>query len=846
MQKTILWKDAWQAIIHSLGRYIAIILLIALGTFAFTGLKMAGPDMRTTGADFFAKHNLADVTVTSNYGINSTDRLTIQNLPEVKEATFGYFQDVKIKNQPDTLRIFSQSDNLSSYALIKGHFPKNKTEVALSYLLQKKYHLGQNITFNKPGILKNKTYKIVGFVKASEFLDKNQIGQTNIGSGHLTGIAVANHNAFAAPVYQIARIIFKNTANLSPFSIAYRNRVYSDQTKLQTALNQNRADKYDKYRAMYQKQYRQAAAKQLLKPGIVVNPAQIKVPQNKLKIAYPNYVINSREESQGYASYRADSERVEVLANVFPVFLFAVAALVSLTTMMRFVEEERINIGTLKALGYGNGAIAIKFLLYSTSAAILGVILGASLGYTFLPNLIIKAYLASSTLGTDYQLNFAWGPLLISLTIALLATTVVSMITLAQTLREQPSALLLPKPPKNGSRILLEYIPFLWKHMSFSAKVTARNIFRYKSRMLMTILGVAGCTGLLVMGFGIRDSLHGIGNIQYSEVQKNDVIALKNRHVNTTERQKLNKIFTSHDVTQTTAVQYQQLTKHLDSTGATENVMLIAPQSTKNFSKSINLQERQSKKKLVLSNNGVVISEKLATILHAHKGSTISLKNEHGKLLKFKVSGICEMYLGHYIFMSPAEYAKATGKKFTTNAYLVTMAKHSPGNISHISQKMIKTGAIETVVSTSSNRELLSSFTGSLNEVILILILISGMLALVVIYNLTNINVAERIRELSTIKVLGFYDNETTMYIYRETIILSALGIIVGFGFGWWLHHFIITSLPPDVAMFDPNMYPLNFVFSALIPAIITAILAIVVHHKIKRINMLDALSSID
>lgn len=183
---------------------------------------------------------------------------------------------------------------------------------------------------------------------------------------------------------------------------------------------------------------------------------------------------------------------------------------------MRFVEEERTNIGTFKALGYGNGSIAIKFLLYSTSAAILG----ASLVYTFLPNLIIKAYLASPTLGSDYQLNFAWGPLLISLIIALLATTAVSMLTLYQTLREKPVALLLPKPPKNGSRILLEHIPWLWKHMSFSAKVTARNIFRYKSRMLMTILGVAGCTGLLVMGFGIRDSLQGIGNIQYSAVQK--------------------------------------------------------------------------------------------------------------------------------------------------------------------------------------------------------------------------------------------------------------------------------------------------------------------------------------
>ena len=231
--------------------------------------------------------------------------------------------------------------------------------------------------------------------------------------------------------------------------------------------------------------------------------------------------------------------------------------------MRRFVEEERTNIGTFKALGYGNGSIAIKFLLYSTSATILGV----SLGYTFLPNLIIKAYLASSTLGSDYQLNFAWGPLLISLIIALLATTAISMLTLYQTLREKPAALLLPKPPKNGSRILLEHISWLWKHMSFSAKVTARNIFRYKSRMLMTIFWVAGCTGLLVMGFGIRDSLQGIGNIQYSAVQKNDVIALKSKHVTKKEQNELDKIFKEKDITQTNPVQYQQLTKHLNQSG---------------------------------------------------------------------------------------------------------------------------------------------------------------------------------------------------------------------------------------------------------------------------------------
>ena len=289
--------------------------------------------------------------------------------------------------------------------------------------------------------------------------------------------------------------------------------------------------------------------------------------------------------------------------------------------MMRFVEEERTNIGTFKALGYGNGSIAIKLLLYSTSAAILG----ASLGYTFLPNLIIKAYLASPTLGSDYQLNFAWGPLLISLIIALLATTAVSMLTLYQTLREKPVALLLPKPPKNGSRILLEHIPWLWKHMSFSAKVTARNIFRYKSRMLMTILGVAGCTGLLVMGFGIRDSRFFTRHWKYSIFccPKNDVIALKSKHVTKKEQNELDKIFKEKDITQTNAVQYQQLTKHLNQSGSTENIMMIAPKSATNFRKSINLRERQSKKKLALPNDGVIISEKLATLL-------INCRRKHG------------------------------------------------------------------------------------------------------------------------------------------------------------------------------------------------------------------------
>ncbi len=844
MNRKILIKDSFQAITHSLGRYIAIILLIGLGTFAFVGLKMTGPDMRATGRDFFRIHNLADVTITSNYGLNKSDQKAIKKLSYVKQAKFGYFEDSEIKHSKQTIRVFSNSKDISSYELIRGSFPKQNNQIALSYLMEPKFKLGQKITLTQNKYLKYKTFKIVGFVKSSEYIDKSQIGQTTIGNGRLTGLGVVTAKAFNAPVKEIGRVTFKNTAGLSPFSIRYRNNAYHDQQKLQTALNKQRKKKWQHFKNIAQAKVKAKVMAKIKKSPIPIDPRTVKIPKIKLKMAYPKYQTSSREDNVGYATYRADSQRVEILANVFPVFLYAVAALVCLSTMMRFVEEERISIGTLKALGYSNLAVSLKFVLYSTSAAFLGVILGSSLGYTFLPNMIIRAYLASSTLGRGYELNFVWWPALICLVVALISTTLVTILTLSRTLHERPAALLLPKPPKNGSRILLEHITPLWRHMNFSAKVTARNIFRYKSRMLMTIFGVAGCTGLLVMGFGIRDSLTGITAIQYGQVQKNDIIALENNNLSQKEKNKITSFLHKKEIKRSTPIHYEQLTKHLNYTGATENVMLIAPKYKQDLRKFINLRQRTNHKKLNLPDNGVVISEKLANLMKVKKGDTITLKTTNHKNKSFKVSGICEMYINHYIFMNPREYRRTLGKKYTTNAYLVTMKKKS--QVDPFSRKLVKLAGIQTIIANSANRQFLNNFTGNIDTVIIILIFISSLLAIVVIYNLTNINVAERIRELSTIKVLGFYDNEVTMYIYRETIILSLIGIIVGFGCGWWLHQFIILNLPPDQAMFDPNMYPLNFVISALIPATITGLLAIFVHQHIKRINMLDALQSVD
>ncbi|WP_209685845.1 ABC transporter permease [Lactobacillus colini] len=843
MKEKKLFKDALQAIPNSLGRYLAIILLIALGTLAFVGLRMTGPDMRMSASEFFNQYHLADVTITSNYGLNHADQNTIDKQANIKQVSWGYYQDAEIEDRSDTIRIFSNSKKISSYELISGRMPANDHELALSYLMNKNYHLGQKVTLKRKGILKNKTYRIVGFVKSSEYLDKNQIAQTNLGTGKLTGIGVTTSNAFNSKSYQIARIIFKDTANLSPFSTKYRNQVYHNQKHLLTSLNKNRASKYQSAKKQVQDQAKQQFLSKLARHSTSITPNQIKIPTFKIKLPYPSYTISSREDSIGYSSYRADAERVEVLAAVFPTFLFAVAALVSLTTMMRFVEEERANIGLLKALGYSNMAVRLKFLIYSTSAAIIGVALGASVGYTFLPNMITKAYTVNSTLASNLHLYFLWSPVLVSLLVALLATSVISIITLDATLHEKPTRLMLPKTPKYGSRILLERATFIWKHLSFSAKVTARNIFRYKSRMLMTIMGIAGCTGLLVMGLGIRDSLQGISDIQYSQIMKNDIIALTNQQI--TQKQKINLRKTLHDskIRNYQAAHYAQLTKHLDKSGATENVILIAAGDATKFKDVINLRNRQTKEQLSLKDNSIVISEKLAKILNAKVGSIINL-NEGNKSYSFKVGGISEMYIGHYIFMNRHEFTKTMGSKYTTNAYLITMKKRS--EVNQISRKLMKQADVQTIISNSSNSKLLTGFTGSLNQVILILVLISSLLAVVVIYNLTNINIAERIRELSTVKVLGFYDEEATMYIYRETIILSLIGILFGFGFGWWLHHFIITNLPPDMAMFNPAMYPMNFIVSALIPAVITLVMSIAVYHQIKRINMLDALKSVE
>ena len=856
MNRRILWKDALSSLNHSWGRFIGILLLMAVSAFAFIGLKMAGPDMRNTAQTYYQDVNLADLTVSSNYGLDKNDTQTIKKQAKKATIDFGYLQDTTINNSKTSLRVLSESKNISTNQLISGNFPKKDNQIVLSYLLRNKYHIGEWITLNEHSNLKNSRFKIVGFIRPSEYTDKSNLGQTNVGTGQLSGVAIVKKSAFKAQSYSIARIRFNKTKELDPYSSTYQKFIDNKKERLTNSLAQNsklKKTEVDNNFKDAQKQIRQAKEQIQLAENNGLNmsreKARLEKQQKKLneqeqeikQLGSISYYVNDRKNDSGYDTYQSNSEKIELITNIFPVFLFAVAALVSFSTMTRFIDEERQNIGVLRALGYSKLDTSLKFVIYSLTAALTGVFIGAIGGYWILPRIIFNAYTANLTL-TNFQSGFSWKYLFLTFLISILCTTGAAVIQLFIVLRAKTSELLLPKPPKNGSRILLEKIKPFWQHLSFNYKVTLRNIFRYKVKMIMTILGIAGCTGLLMMGFGIRDSLAGIGQKQYSEIIKYDLIAIDKNSLSSEQSSRLNQKLSSSQVNKYLPVYFENVSKKI--AGTNQDLSIIVPEKSSQISKYISLRNRSSGQKINLNSRGIVISEKLAKLLNLSIGDELSLVTTNGKKVKLPISNICEMYMGHYVLMNSNVYQKYFNKKVNSNAQLIELNNKKQTN--SFANSLMKTGAVSAINLNTNNQQIIDSLIQSMNKVIFLLIGLAALLAVVVIFTLMTTNLEERMREIATLKVLGFYNNEASLYIYRETIILSIFGILIGFLIGNWLHGFIIDNLSPLNAMFRPGILFSNYLLSALIPLVITGIMAIFVNRKIKEVNMLEALKSVD
>lgn len=599
------------------------------------------------------------------------------------------------------------------------------------------------------------------------------------------------------------------------------------------------SDKWDEYN-----QKRPDADKEISDAEKKVNDAQSAL--DRLK--QPVYALDTRREipgSQGYLIYSVVSDIVDSLANIFPIFLYFVAALVTLTTITRFVDEERINSGTLKALGYDNHDIVKKFTVYSLAAGTTGAILGIITGHTLLPMIVYNAYGKSFTY-PRIELHFYPAISIIALLLALLCTVVPAFIVAHKELMQKPYVLLQPKPPESGSKIFLERITPIWSRMNFTHKVTARNIFRYKKRMLMTIFGVCGSVTLIFAGFSVQHSISGVKDRQFGDIMKYDLIVAENDGLDEEQSTEIDTLLASNEIESQVPIHYETVSKIAGKNNDSQEITLIVPNEASALSDYIRLYNRSSGESIELSDEGCVITERLAKLLGVKIGDTFEINDDENNPQTVKVSAITEMYTKHFIFMNRNYYESAFSEGYNSNARFVTLKDRSSDNAKIQASRFMELNGVKGVVQNTTLTNQIDTIVQSLNRIMQILIIVATLLAVVILYNLTNINVSERIRELSTIKVLGFYNKEVTMYIYRETILLTLIGILVGFGFGDLLYQYIITVVPPDDVMFNPALGATAFIVPVIVITIITLVLGIMMNRRLKNVDMLEALKSVE
>lgn len=559
----------------------------------------------------------------------------------------------------------------------------------------------------------------------------------------------------------------------------------------------------------------------------------------------PEYMLFDRSDNPGYLEYKDNADRLAIIAVVFPGFFFLIAIFISFTTMTRMVEEEREYIGIMKALGYSNNKILTKFITYAVLATTIGSVLGLLVGYMFIPELIFYAYASMynfpSSLLQGYTLYTA-----IALIAAFASTVGASLLAVRHSLRSNAATLLQPKAPKKGSRIWLERIPFIWKRLSFNYKITFRNVFRYKSRMLMTILGIAGSTGLILTGFGISDSISDIPTIQYGEINQFQAYVALNPNIEDDELETHTENIKNH-----TQIDDDLLISQISATAKQEdineqNITLFVPNDPERIDNFISLPDYEDSTLYSLDDSGAFITQKLARLFSLEVGDQLEIMSADDEVWVVDVAGIVENYIGHTIYLTPEYFEEMAGKPVSDpNIHLI---KYNTDEVleTEIGSDLLNT---DEVVGINYVSDVSQSFSGTLDSLGLItqiLIIAAAALAFIVLYNLTNINVSERQRELSTIKVLGSYDSEVTMYIYRENIILTLLGILAGLLFGTVLTNFIMDTMEVDMLVFGREIHLSSYFYSALLTILFSLVVMVVIHHQLKRINMVEALKAND
>ncbi len=902
MRKAV-FKDFIRNIKGSLGRFFAIMAIVAIGVAFFAGVTASSGDMKYSSDSYYDEYNMNDIRILSSIGFTSQDIEAVSKVYGVKAVYKTNTHDVLVDydGRENVAHISgvpvgkaSDDDSYINQLRIKeGRLPQNDKECVVKYEdTRKSMQVGDVISF-KSGTeddindtFKDTEYTVVGIVYTPCYVSYD-LGSSGIGNGHINYCIYVGDDEFKNNYYTECYAVIDGAKDMDTYSDEYKKLIdkYADDIKAiskerldirkQTVIDEYTRAKADKKEELletikknvedsiteqYQAYYPGMDVSSMIAPYVntayekavaqfdfdAVNAEYDKKMNETLadSDSWEWYVL-TRESSYSFRDYESSANRMKAIATVFPLFFIIVAGLVCLTTMTRMVEEERGLIGTYKALGYGKATIALKYVIYAFLASLTGAVIGCAAGLRLFPYIIYESW------NIIYQMpaiKYASHTILSVVAVAslILVTLIATLYSCYNELSEVPSALMRPKAPKNGKKILLEHT-FIWKHLSFTKKVTMRNIFLYKKRFFMTVIGIAGCGALITAGFGIKDSVQSIIDNQYGQIIHYDNILVFNKNADSDARNNLSDKISSDEYYKSSLMDYAY-TAEVKIPGSADDYSteITVVNDTSAYMDYVTFRTRRSKKTIELDDSGVIISEKLAKDLNVKEGDNVLIHDEDNKQATVKVSGVMEMYINNYIFMTSEYYSQVFGYTPDNNRILGILTSDGDDIQSVIGDRYLTDNNVKSLTFVKANITRFENMIQSLDLVTWVLIISAGMLAFVVLYNLTNVNISERIREIATIKVLGFYDREVGEYVYRENIILTLIGGVFGLLLGMALHAYIMTTIELDGVMFGTKINISSFLISYGITILFSLLINIFMYPSLKKIPMVESLKSVE
>ena len=902
MRKAV-FKDFIRNIKGSLGRFFAIMAIVAIGVAFFAGVTASSGDMKHSSDSYYDEYNMNDIRILSSIGFTSQDIEAVSKVSGVKAVYKTNTQDVLVDydGRENVAHISgipvgkaSDDDSYINQLRIKeGRLPQNDKECVVKYEdTRKSMQVGDVISF-KSGTeddindtFKDTEYTVVGIVYTPCYVSYD-LGSSGIGNGHINYCIYVGDDEFKNNYYTECYAVIDGAKDMDTYSDEYKKLIdkYADEIKAiskerldirkQTVIDEYTRAKADKKEELletikknvvdsiteqYQAYYPGMDVSSMIAPYVktayekavaqfdfdAVNAEYDKKMNETLadSDSWEWYVL-TRESSYSFRDYESSANRMKAIATVFPLFFIIVAGLVCLTTMTRMVEEERGLIGTYKALGYGKATIALKYVIYAFLASLTGAVIGCAAGLRLFPYIIYESW------NIIYQMpaiKYASHTILSVVAVAslILVTLIATLYSCYNELSEVPSALMRPKAPKNGKKILLEHT-FIWKHLSFTKKVTMRNIFLYKKRFFMTVIGIAGCGALITAGFGIKDSVQSIIDNQYGQIIHYDNILVFNKNADSDARNNLSDKISSDEYYKSSLMDYAY-TAEVKIPGSADDYSteITVVNDTSAYMDYVTFRTRRSKKTIELDDSGIIISEKLAKDLNVKEGDNVLIHDEDNKQATVKVSGVMEMYINNYIFMTSEYYSQVFGYTPYNNRILLILTSDGDYIQSFIGDRYLTDNNVKSLTFVKANITRFENMIQSLDLVTWVLIISAGMLAFVVLYNLTNVNISERIREIATIKVLGFYDREVGEYVYRENIILTLIGGVFGLLLGMALHAYIMTTIELDGVMFGTKINISSFLISYGITILFSLLINIFMYPSLKKIPMVESLKSVE